>query len=151
MNTARELSARLAVLLGKEHHAMAEFLVALADFDQRRAWVELGHNSLFSYLRRDLHLSAGAAQHRKTAAELVQRFPEVLAALREGKLCLSSVTSLAKVVSPENVSELLPRFFGLSAREAEALAVSIHPVEDPPLREVVTPVRLPANEAAAAL
>src|SRR5512142_1829024 len=122
MSAALDLSSRLADLLSREHHAMADSLVALADFDRKRAWVELGHNSLFSYLRRDLHLSAGAAQYRKTAAELVTRYPEIEAALRSGDLCLSSVVQLAKVVTPENVSELLPRFFGLSSREAEAVA-----------------------------
>src|SRR5512141_135036 len=94
MSPAHEFSARLADLLAKEHHAMADFLLALADFDRRKLWVELGHNSLFSYLRRELHLSAGASQNRKTASGLVQRFPEVEAALRAGKLCLSSVTWL---------------------------------------------------------
>jgi hypothetical protein len=48
---------------------------------------------------------------------------------------------LAKVVTPENVAEVLPRFFGLSSRDAAAVAVSIRPIEHPPVREVVTPLR----------
>ncbi len=36
MNTARELTEALASLLRREHDALAEFLVALADFDRRR-------------------------------------------------------------------------------------------------------------------
>jgi len=135
---AREHSNRLAALLRHERHAMADFLVALADFDRRKQWCDLGHASLFSFLRRELGLSAGAAQYRKTAAELVQRHPEVQAALRSGQLCLSSIVELAKVVTPENLCEILPRFFGLSRREAADVAVSIRPVEDPPTREVVT-------------
>jgi hypothetical protein len=120
---------------------MADFLLALADFDQKKLWRDLGHASLFSFLRRELGLSAGAAQYRKTAAELVQKFPEVEAALRDGQLCLSSVIELAKVLTPENRHEVLPRFFGLSRREAEAMAVSIRPVKVAPRREVVTMVR----------
>src|SRR5574341_717876 len=143
MNTARELTARLADLLRRERSAMADFLVALADFDRRRLWSELGHASLFSFLRRELGLSAGAAQYRKTAAELVQRYPQVEAALREGKLCLSSVIEVAKVITPENVTELLPRFFGLSSRDAAFVSASVRPVEDPPRRDlIVTPLRL---------
>jgi hypothetical protein len=42
------------------------------------------------------------------------------------------------------VSEVLPRFFGLSSRDAAAVAVSIRPVEHPPERELVTPIRSPA-------
>ena len=128
MNTARELTSRLADLLRREHAAMTEFLVALADFDRHRLWETLGHRSLFAFLRRELKLSAGAAQYRKTAAELVQKYPEVEAALRGGDLCLSSVIELAKVLTPESAPEVLPRFFGLSSRDAAFVAASIRPV-----------------------
>jgi hypothetical protein len=139
--TARELTNELLGLLRKEQVAMADFLLALADFDRNERWRELGHTSLFYFLRRELGLSAGAAQNRKTAAELIQRVPEVEKALREGKLCLSTITELAKVLTPENVAELLPRFFGLSHRDAETLVVSIKPVDIVPTRDVVTTVR----------
>ncbi len=36
MTNARDLSTSLADLLRTEHGAMADFLVALADFDRRR-------------------------------------------------------------------------------------------------------------------
>ncbi len=96
MTTAREETTRLAALLRRAHAAMADFLVALADFDRRRRWESLGHSSLFSFLRRELRLSAGAAQYRKTAAELVLKYPKIEVALRRGDLCLSSVIELAK-------------------------------------------------------
>jgi hypothetical protein len=118
MTTAREETSHLADLLGREHHAMADFIIALAAFDKERRWVELGYASLFSFLQRELHLSAGAAQYRKTAAALVQQYPTVEAGLRDGRLCLSSVIEVGKVITPENASEILPRFFGLSARDA---------------------------------
>jgi hypothetical protein len=149
MTTARDLTTHLADLLRREHAAMADFLVALAEFDRGKWWRELGHTSLFAFLRRELGLSAGAAQYRKTAAELVQRFPEVEAALRGGKLCLSSVVEVAKVLTTDNAAEVLPRFFGLSAREAAVIAVSIRPVEDPPEREVLVPLRSSAAAASA--
>ena len=148
MTTAREETTRLADLLRREHHALAEFLVALAAFDRERRWVELGHASLFSFLRRELGLSAGAAQYRKTAAELVQKYPQIEAALRDGRLCLSSVIELAKVITPENAAEVLPRFFGLSSRDAAFVAASIRPVENAPRRDfLVRPVRAVAAVA----
>ena len=88
MMNARERSNHLAALLRNERSAMADFLLDLADFDRQKVWRELGHTSLFSYLRRELGLSAGAAQYRKTAAGLIQQFSEVEAALRDGRLCL---------------------------------------------------------------
>jgi 5-methylcytosine-specific restriction endonuclease McrA len=142
MSTAREATTHLADLLRREHHARGEFLLALAAFDRERRWVDLGYSSLFSFLTRELGLSAGAAQNRKTAAELVQKYPAVEAALREGRLCLSTVNEVAKVLTPENAAEVLPRYFGLSARDAAFVSASLRPVENPPKREfLVTPVR----------
>ncbi|HSD21166.1 MAG TPA: HNH endonuclease, partial [Anaeromyxobacter sp.] len=37
--------------------------------------------------------------------------------------------------------EVLPRFFGLSRREAEAVAVSLRPAEVVPNRDVITAIR----------
>jgi hypothetical protein len=140
---ARDLSKRLSELLRREHLAMADFLVALADFDRRKVWVELGHSSLFAFLNRELGLSKGAAFYRKTAAELVQRFPEIVEPLGDGRLCLTVVCELAKVITPENRHEVLPRFFRLSKDEARAVVAELKPMERPPLREVVTTVRIP--------
>lgn len=139
----------LARLLGREREAAADFLLALADFDRRRGWERLGHAGLFPFLTRELGLSNGAAQLRLSAARLLPRFPAVEAALRAGRLCLSAVGQLARVLTPENEADVLPRFFGRSAREAQEVAAAILPCPDPPRREVVT--RLVSRERPPAL
>jgi hypothetical protein len=142
MNTnARELSARLADLLREEQHAMADFLLALAHFDGERLWVDLGYKDLFHYLHRELRLSRSAAHYRKTAVALIQRFPPVADAFRDGRLCLTTSFELSKVLTPENLDDVLPRFYGLSRREAMEVAASLAPAEVVPERTVVTPVR----------
>ncbi len=138
---ARALTENLAALLRREHDALAEFLVALADFDQRRLWVELGHSSLFYYLHRELRLSKGAAQYRKVAAELIQQVPGIVEPLRRGDLCLSSIIEAAKVVTAENWQTVLPRFYGLSRREAMEVVAELQPHPAPPERMVITSVR----------
>jgi 5-methylcytosine-specific restriction endonuclease McrA len=142
---ARDLSNRLAELLKKERHALAEFLIALSVFDGERRWVELGHSSLFSYLHRDLGLSKGAAFYRMTAAQLIQRHPEIVEPLRDGRLCLTTVVALSKVLTAENVLEVLPRFFQLSKREAQEVKAELCPEEAAPMRTVVTAVRSAAS------
>src|SRR5918911_903464 len=94
MTDTRTLTTQLAALLSREHAALADFLVALADFDRERRWLELGHTSLYYFLHRDLHLSKSAAFYRKSAAELLQRYPEVIEPLEDGRLCLTSVVEL---------------------------------------------------------
>jgi len=117
---------------------MADLLVALAEFDRQRLWVQLGHSSVFYYLHRDLGLSTGAAHYRKVAAQLIQKFPEVVEPLRAGKLCITSVVQLARVITPENSAEVIPQFFHRSKQEAKAVAVEICPAAVIPRREVVT-------------
>jgi len=127
---------------------MAEFLVALAEFDRERLWVKLGHASLYAFLHHELGLSNAAAFYRKVAAELIQRFPEVVEPLRDGRLCITSVNALARVMTEENRSTVLPQFFSLSKRAARALAVEIRPLDVVPRREMVTAVPPEAASAA---
>jgi hypothetical protein len=149
MTTAREQTLRLADLLRREHHALAEFLVALAAFDEAKGWVEMGHKSLFCFLLRELGLPKGPAYYRMTAAGLIRKDPELVEPLRDGRLHLTSVTQLARVITPENRAEVLPRFFHLSKREAKEVVAELAPAAAPPLRTVVTPVRRSAPPAQA--
>ena len=78
-------------LLRVEFVSLGAFLEALAEFDRRKLFRELGHASLFDYLHRGLKLSRGAAHYRRAAAWLIQRFPEVLDPIRDGRLCFTTV------------------------------------------------------------
>jgi hypothetical protein len=99
---------------------MADFLVALAEFDACCGWRELGYSGLFYFLHRELGLSKGAAYYRKTAANLIREYPEIVEPLRDGRLCITSIVELAKVLTPENRHEMLPKFFQCSRRESKA-------------------------------
>lgn len=140
MTDARESSLRLAALLRADQGAVADFLVALVEFHRERLWVQLGHASLFKFLHHELGLSNAAAYYRKVAAELALRFPEVVEPLRDGRLCITSVIELARVMTEKNRAEVLPRFFRVSKKEARAVAVEIRPKSVIPQREVRAPL-----------
>jgi hypothetical protein len=146
---ASRASRRLAELLRSEQARLGDFLIALAEFDRERLWVKLGHASLYAFLQRELGLSNASAFYRKVAAELIQRFPEVAEPLRDGRLCITSVAQLARVMTEENRAAVLPKFFSLSKRAARELAVEIRPLDVVPRRDVVTEV--PPEAASAAL
>ena len=137
---ARRLRDTIKLLLRKEQAAMADFLVALADFDRRRGWEVLGHASLLSFLVAELGLSTSSTYWRKSAAELLQDFPELERHLRQGRLCLTTMAELAKVLSGENKATVLPRFLGISSREAKEIVAELQPRESPPMRTVVRPL-----------
>jgi hypothetical protein len=140
---SRTFAARLADLLRNEQLAMADFLVALAEFDRQRGWITLGYSGLFPFLHQKLELSKSASFFRKTAAELIQSYPEIVEPLRDGRLCLSTMASVAKVLTPANRDEVLPRFFHRSALEAKAIVAELAPVQLPPTRTVVTVTAVP--------
>jgi hypothetical protein len=142
METAQDLTLRLQDLLRREHGALADFLLAVAEFDRRSSWLDLGYASLFDYLHRELGLSKASTFLRASAARLIQKFPDVIEPLRDGRLCLSTMGELSKALTPENRDEVLPRFFHLSKREAKAVAAAVRPDEAPPRREVVTTIRI---------
>jgi hypothetical protein len=105
---SRTFAARLADLLKHERHAMADFLVALAEFDRKRGWLELGFSNLFDFLHRDLDLSKGTAFYRKLGAELIQAYPEIVEPLRDGRLCVTALHALSRAITPQNRAEVLP-------------------------------------------
>jgi len=57
------------------------------------------------------------------------------------------VGQLARVLTPENESAVLPRFFGRSAREAMEVVAELAPRPAPPVREVVTALGAPPLRA----
>jgi hypothetical protein len=136
--STRDLVARLADLLRSERTAMADFLIALAELDRLKGWRDLGHSGLFPFLRRELGLSKAAAFFRMKAAILIQRFPEIIEPLKDGRLCITSVAELAKVLTAENRETVLPRFFHCSKQEAKQVSAELAPVQSPPQRAVVT-------------
>jgi hypothetical protein len=135
---ARQLRDALKLLLRKEQDAMAEFLVALAEFDRRRGYEALGHASLFAFFHVELKLPGSSSFWRMSAARLLQRFPDLATPLRDGRLCLTTAADLARVLTEENREEVLPRFYGASSREAKELVAELLPREAPATRAVVT-------------
>jgi hypothetical protein len=71
----------------------------------------------------------------------------VVEPLRDGRLCITSIIELAKVLTPENREEVLPRFFHRTRQEAKAVSAELCPTEAAPHRTVVT--ALPMALAAA--
>ncbi|HEX7622635.1 MAG TPA: hypothetical protein VF400_03615, partial [Anaeromyxobacteraceae bacterium] len=98
-----------------------------AEFDTRRAWAEEGYGSLWDYLLRVLHLREGAAFRRIAAMRVLRRLPALAEALRDGRLCLSTVTALGPLLTEANVGELVARAAFLTKAGVERLVVALQP------------------------
>ena len=146
---AREWSLRIADLARREHCALVDLLLALAEFDRLGVYRQLGFPSLFDYLHREVGLSRGSAYYRQVAARLLQAFPEIAEPLRDGRLCVSNVPQLAKVMTKENRATVMQKFFHRSKQEAKQVVAEMLPAEVVPRRTVVTvgPLLAPVEPA----
>jgi hypothetical protein len=143
------LALRLAELAGEEREVQVDFLLHLAVFDARRAYLELGHSSLWIYCLKVLHLREGAAGRRIGAMRVLVRFPSLEAALRDGRLSLSTIIVLGPVLTEENLDALLARAAFRTKREVEELVVSLRPRSAPAPGIRKLPAIAPSGDQAA--
>lgn len=135
------LSARLRALAGEERNVQADFLLHLDALDLRRGYAELGYPSLWEYCLRALHLREGAAGRRIGAMRVLRRFPSLLDALRDGRLCLSTLCVLGPVLTQENVEDVTIRAAYRTKAEVDAIAAAVRPRRAPAegVRRVASP------------
>ena len=121
------LARRLADLAADERRVQVDFLLHLDEFDRRRAYLEEGYGSLWAYCLGPLHLREGAAGRRIGATRVLRRFPALEPALRDGRLCLSTVSLLGQVLTSENLADLVDRAAYRTKAEVEQIVVAIKP------------------------
>jgi hypothetical protein len=121
------LARRLRELTGEERTVLVEFLLHLDEYDRRRAWAEAGYDSLWNYCLRVLHLREGPAGRRIAAMRVLRRFPALEPALRDGRLCLSTVTLIAPLLAEENLDDVVARAAYRTKAEVEHLAATLQP------------------------
>src|SRR5688500_16374484 len=122
-----DLRSRLGALLSEERKVLTDFLVHLNELDRRQLYAELGYASLFDYCTCELKLLKGAAYRRITAARLLGRFPQLEGHLREGRLCLTTVTLLKDVITEANADEVLAKAAHRTKEEVEAMVAELSP------------------------
>ncbi len=144
---ARSLARRLGELASEERHVQVEFLLHLDEFDRRRAWLELGYGSLWTWCLEVLHLREGAAGRRINAMRVLRRFPGLAGALRDGRLCLSTLALLGQVLTEENAEELVARAAFQTMAEVDHLVASLKPRQAP--REGIRRLPEPATAESA--
>ena len=125
-----QLLAEVHRLVGAERHATAALIRSLIELDARRLYLAEGFSSLFAYCTQSLRLSEHAAYGRIEVARAARRFPAVLDALESGSVTLTTVTLLAKHLTPENHARVLASARHKTKREVEHLVAALRPLPD---------------------
>jgi hypothetical protein len=133
--SALELDQELATKLTSERAHTIETILLIAEIEQRQTFVELGFSSTWDYLRRIHHQSDTMIHYRLGCARAVNRFPQVLEPLRDGRLCMTTLAELMRAMTEDNCDELLNRALGKSSREAKRIVAAEKP-KHVPQREV---------------
>ncbi len=129
---SRELDRKLRTLLGEERNVQVDFLLHLDRFDRAHGQETFGYAKLWDYCRRELGLLNGAIWRRVHAMDLLRRYPAIEARLRDGRISMTALGMLEKVLTAGNVEELLDSVVGKSTREIEVLVASFNaPVPTP--------------------
>lgn len=122
-----ELCVRLRHLAGNERHVLVELLLLLGRVDHDRLYLPLGYASTCEFLRRSLGLSERMTFYRIASARVLFRFPHAAELLRNAKLCMTTMASLASVLTEENASAILQNAVGKSKVQIAAMRVRLDP------------------------
>jgi hypothetical protein len=122
------LLRELAALVAQDRLTTATLLAHIAEVDARRLYVPAGYPSMHGYCVDELLLSEDAAYKRIQAARAARRYPELFAALAEGRLHLAGVCLLAPHLTADNADALI-RMAG-SKRKSEIEVLLAKSVRD---------------------
>ena len=151
------LTSRLCELLRKERDCLVEFLWHLVEYDRRKGYAD-EYGTLWNYCTQHLGLSDGAAYRRIHASWLLAKFPVIADYVADGRLGLSTLVPLEKVLEPHNHLELLDKASNLTKDQVLALVAARHPrpevrdtVRAVPVRHVAVPLTSAAEVTLVAL
>src|SRR5215831_7605309 len=131
-----QLLEQLRQSLSGERTALADFLVALAELD-------LGWSSAWDFCCRALGLSETATHYRLAAERQIQQQPELVEQIRSGRLCITTLAKLSKVLTTDNRAALVAEAAGKSTRQVEKCrrkqSFGESPVDQPSTKEAQDP------------
>src|SRR5437660_8321345 len=118
---------QLKGLLSLERQTLVAFLLLLGKIDAEKSYLELGYASAWDFVRRGLGQSEKMTFYRLTTARVLARFPQAVELLREGKLCMTTLATLARHLTEANCTEILAEAMGKTKREILSLKARLDP------------------------
>src|SRR5215813_4271881 len=125
--SAHERVTKMQQILRRENCELAAFVIELAEFERLEMHVDLGYRSLWDFCRRELGLSEKATYYRIAAARALQNDSALAEQIRDGRLCITTLAMLSKVITQENAQTLVAEAEGKTKREVEHLVARLDP------------------------
>ena len=148
------LARGMVAMSARTRGSLALLLAFIAEFDAQRAYLPEAYPSMVAYCMGKLQMTNDEALSRIRVARKALQYPEIFAALADGRLNLTAINLLGPHLTPGNASALLEAAAHKSKCEIEALLAARSPVsESLPLVTVirgtqVVPERVGMHETA---
>ena len=110
---------RLCALAGTLAATEAEFLLLVAELDDRGLWGRPGLRSAAHWLSWRLGMRLGAARERVRVGHALRQLPAIATAFGDGQLSYCKVRALTRVATPTTESELLEIGLGTTGAQCE--------------------------------
>jgi hypothetical protein len=124
------LLAGLADVAGQSRRAESSLVAHIAEVDYRRLFARYACSSMFVYCTRMLHLAEGEAFRRIRVARASRRHPVLLEMLADGRLHVSGIAVLVRLLTAENRDRLLSLAVHKTKRQIQKLVAEIYPQPD---------------------
>ena len=123
----RQLLSRIRKLSETERKTVLSILVHLIEIDRRRLYLEMGYSSLFELCVKNLGYSESVAGRRISVARCIRKFPLAYRALASGKVNLTNLGMVTRIITAGNAREILSAVAGASKKDVELLVSSRRP------------------------
>ncbi len=121
---------RLTELVTQNRRVEADLVAHIGEVEKRRLFARQAFPSMFAYCTQALHLSEAEAYRRITVARAARRYGGLLDMLRDGRMHLTGMALILRVLKSENYRSVLERATHRSKREIQELVAELSPRPD---------------------
>ena len=116
------LEARICELAGHLTAATCQFLLLVADFDERRGWADWEMPSCAAWLSWKCQIAPGTARDQVRVARSLPECPLIRQEFAAGRLSYAKVRALTRIVTPETEADLVAMATPMTASQLERFA-----------------------------
>jgi hypothetical protein len=116
------LEARICELAGHLTAATCQFLLLIADFDERRGWADWEMASCAAWLSWKCQIAPGTAREQVRVARSLAEYPLIRREFAAGRLSYAKARALTRIVTPETEADLVAMATPMTAGQLERFA-----------------------------
>ena len=116
------LEARICELAGHLTAATCQFLLLVADFDERRGWADWEMPSCAAWLSWKCQIAPGTAREQVRVARSLAEYPLIRQEFAAARLSYAKARALTRIVTPETEADLVEMATPMTAGQLERFA-----------------------------